>query len=744
MMSRSGFLRRWGVILGLLAAFVILAEASCRTAPARRGPRVQIDLTQLDRWVAPPSIRVGIGVETPRVSIAADSGVILWDAAEPNSGPPRAGVQRATFVCVRSGAADRGTWRVQLASLADEGAAHELARRVEAALGLVALDRWNATTRTHQVRAGGWPSREEAQASLPRLARAGFGQGFVVDDASATTGRVRALETGDEFRSVLILPAEAGEDLTVDGAPYRGLIEVRSEGAAGLTVVNLVNLEDYVRGVVPNELSPRAYPQIEALKAQAVAARTYALRNRGQFSARGFDICASPACQVYKGRGSEQSLSDEAVAATRGVVATYNGELINAFYTSTCGGHTENAENIFEGSPVPYLRGVSCAAEGGAWRTIRTPAPLQALGTGGGSPRDAALLVALGIVDPREPALAERPSDADVERWTTRLLAALSRTGCALNAESSLTRRGGFFSQLVGRLCWEDRARRLMLLDDLAFLLQIEDRSDFADERERLAAGLLIQEKLITADANNTLRPGEPITRAQAMALLAEVVLRVGAPRLVTGELKDVAGGRVTLRVDGAERAYALDPAVRLFRSMDGAVSQTREILMAPGDTVRLVEREGRAVFLQGQQTSAGVAADRGSRYYRWEVSLTPAEVARGILKHGTVGTVRDIVPRRFGVSGRVVELAVLGSDGELVLKGLAIRWALGLRENLFAIDREVDRSGAVQRFVFNGKGWGHGVGLCQVGAAGLAEAGQTYDTILKHYYTGIVIEKRD
>jgi stage II sporulation protein D len=102
---------------------------------------------------------------------------------------------------------------------------------------------------------------------------------------------------------------------------------------------------------------------------------------------------------------------------------------------------------------------------------------------------------------------------------------------------------------------------------------------------------------------------------------------------------------------------------------------------------------------------------------------------------------VRDVVPRRLGVSGRVVELAVLGTDGELVLKGLTIRWALGLKENLFVIDREVDRGGAVQRFVFNGKGWGHGVGLCQVGAAGLAEGGQTFEAILKHYYTGIAIE---
>jgi stage II sporulation protein D len=104
------------------------------------------------------------------------------------------------------------------------------------------------------------------------------------------------------------------------------------------------------------------------------------------------------------------------------------------------------------------------------------------------------------------------------------------------------------------------------------------------------------------------------------------------------------------------------------------------------------------------------------------------------------VGTVRDVVPRRLGVSGRVVELAVLGSESELVLTGLKVRWGLGLRENLFVVDREVDPAGEVAHFVFTGKGWGHGVGLCQVGASGMAQAGSSYDQILKHYYTGVAV----
>src|SRR6185503_18935445 len=122
--------------------------------------------------------------------------------------------------------------------------------------------------------------------------------------------------------------------------PYRGKIEVFANPRGALTVVNVIGLEDYVRGVVPNELSAGGYPALEAQKAQAIAARTYALKNRGQFSSEGFDLLPTTRSQVYRGLSSEHSLSSRAVDETRGLVATYDGEPINALYTSTCGGRT--------------------------------------------------------------------------------------------------------------------------------------------------------------------------------------------------------------------------------------------------------------------------------------------------------------------------------------------------------------------------------------------------------------------
>jgi stage II sporulation protein D len=131
------------------------------------------------------------------------------------------------------------------------------------------------------------------------------------------------------------------------------------------------------------------------------------------------------------------------------------------------------------------------------------------------------------------------------------------------------------------------------------------------------------------------------------------------------------------------------------------------------------------------------------SRHYRWEVRLTPDQVARAVGRYGSVGRVRDIVPKRLGVSGRVVELSVVGTGGELALKGLKVRWGLGLRENLFVVDREKGPRGEVERFVITGKGWGHGVGLCQVGAFGMAQSGSTFEQILRHYYTGVSVSPR-
>jgi stage II sporulation protein D len=137
---------------------------------------------------------------------------------------------------------------------------------------------------------------------------------------------------------------------------YRGALEVRPT-ARGVNAINALDLESYVRGVVSAE-SPPSWPA-EALRAQAVAARTYAITSRAGSIGEGFEQYADTRSQVYRGVAAERPSTDAAVKATAGQVVTYGGRPVTTFFFSTSGGHTENVENSFVGSaPRPWLKGV--------------------------------------------------------------------------------------------------------------------------------------------------------------------------------------------------------------------------------------------------------------------------------------------------------------------------------------------------------------------------------------------------
>jgi stage II sporulation protein D len=735
-----------------VAATMALA-ASCRTVPRPRvgepgrrpntaGAATTTAPAPVEAFVLGPIVRVGVVVDAARSTVSAEGGVVV---REVTSGPPReVPLARATFAAVAPSAGG-SRFRVQIGSLADERAAKDFAARVRDLAGLEPVVRWSDETRTYQVRVGDGRTRDDAVALSSRLQQLGLSGGWVAEEPrEPTPGRLRLVETGDEFGAASVVPAQPEDTLSADGVPYRGVMEVRP-GESGLNVVNVVNIEDYLRGVVPNELSPDSFPQLEALKAQAVAARTYVLRNRGQFAAGGYDICATPACQVYRGKSTERAMSTQAVDDTRGVIAAYQGALINALYTSTCGGHTETGSNIFEGEDVPYLVGVSCAPEREAWATIHTAAAPRALGDQPELNRDAALLVSLDVLPGKmyaSTAIKGAPTDDELRDWTARTVSALRRKACPSTVEGPLTRRGTFIRHLVSSMCWDDRAQRLLNPDDPEYLLSVEDRAELADRPEVLSAALLMQERILTPFPDNTLRPNTPVTRAQAIELLGRIALAAAPPGLVSAEFRGMSGGGLTVRTDQGETTHPIDLQARLFRALDGHRLGTSDLDLAEGDKVTFVEQGGRITFLEAQQSLMGPSADRSSKFYRWEVRMTPDEVARALSRFGTVGRVRDIIPRRFGVSGRVIEASIQGTDGDLLLEGLRVRWGLGLRENLFVIDRERDAGGNVTRFVFTGKGWGHGVGLCQVGSFGMAQAGSTFDRILRHYYTGISLRK--
>ena len=148
--------------------------------------------------------------------------------------------------------------------------------------------------------------------------------------------------------------AIATDKAGLNKACFNGEFIVTANGNK-LNAINVIDIEDYLRGVVPYEIGKLDESKFEALKAQAVAARTYAYKHFGSRVAQGFDVYADTRDQVYKGLHSATELTDKAVRETEGVVMTYNGEFITAYYHSTCGGETEGV--VTWGRPDhPYLK----------------------------------------------------------------------------------------------------------------------------------------------------------------------------------------------------------------------------------------------------------------------------------------------------------------------------------------------------------------------------------------------------
>ena len=299
------------------------------------------------------------------------------------------------------------------------------------------------------------------------------------------------LDTGSGFR----LEPAPGQSLSLNGVVYRGELEVFVNPLGKPVLVNEVEVEDYLRGVVPQELGPHSYPQIEALKTQAVASRTFALAHQGSRASRGYDLYADHRSQVYAGLKGEHLATDRAIRGTRGLIATFQGKAIVALYSSTCGGKTESYDAIFNRPPLPYLKG--------------------------------------------------------------------------------------------GALC-----------------------------------------------------------------------------------------------------------------------------------------------------------PDEKSRYHRWQEKITISRILKNSESLAQLGKLKKLVRSRTSAQGRLLELVWEGSEGERILRGNELRFTLGLRSNWVIDFHPLMAKGEIVEVDVKGRGWGHGVGLCQMGAVELARRGWSFERILKHYYQGVKLTR--
>ena len=216
---------------------------------------------------------------------------------------------------------------------------------------------------SYYVRAGTFTSRDAATAAQEQMGITGSTvagtSGYAVTVVKTKTGEPLFQFDAGSSQTLGIQPGLDGTEEAITWFKgyryYGGFQNVRDGG--NLTVINIVPLEDYVKGVLPYEMS-NDWP-LEALKAQAVCARTYAYMNLGKHERYGFDICNTNDCQVYQGAGLANSNTDKAVEETSGIYIWYNGKPAQTFYFSSDGGATESAQNIWDqNADLPYLKGV--------------------------------------------------------------------------------------------------------------------------------------------------------------------------------------------------------------------------------------------------------------------------------------------------------------------------------------------------------------------------------------------------
>ena len=181
-----------------------------------------------------------------------------------------------------------------------------------------------------------------------------------------------------------------------------------------------------------------------------------------------------------------------------------------------------------------------------------------------------------------------------------------------------------------------------------------------------------------------------------------------------------------------------------LFRQFGENLYQMKSVALVGGEPVAFhVNARGEVDYLEVRPAPNGASAERISPYTNWtmELSVGAVQARLGRSVRG-VGAITDLRVARRGSSRRVIDLEVIGTQGTGHVRGGRIRSALGLREQLFVIDRVYSENNRVTGFVFIGRGWGHGVGMCQYGAYGLAKQGLNVEQILKTYYTGIDLTK--
>lgn len=249
----------------------------------------------------------------------------------------------------------------------------------------------------YKIWTGAYISKQEAEKALGAIKEASAQDACVIIPGEARVQVVSPHNNEIVFMfdstswHLMMYPIAGKEGIPVigiDGQLYRGAVEFKRFSDSDMTVINYLDFEEYLYGVLPREMGAN-WP-MEALKTQAVSARTYAMLHMNRYINNGFNLCATTTCQVYGGYSVERNTCNNAVEQTRGQILTYEGRPAQVYYFATSGGHTADVRDVWGGTGLPYLQGVEDPYENtevamhGIWEVSFTSAQIQQILQGRG------------------------------------------------------------------------------------------------------------------------------------------------------------------------------------------------------------------------------------------------------------------------------------------------------------------------------------------------------------------------
>ena len=717
---------RFAVALSLLAACT--ATPPPKVSPPPRSPNGLMPATSVTKTIVEPRIRVGMlsdqtTVTFPRVEggyfLITDSGSSVLHRGFTDAAP----LSETTL-----------HYAVQASAISDKPSAEAFTEKVRSETGQRVDAIFDPAGGVYRILAGDFIDTRAAQPLKDQLVARGYGKDMLIvrrpTDQPFERRHQIVDDEGQQYavtgQSILVLPATA-ETIVIDAKPYRGAARLFINSRGLLNVINELNLEDYLRGVVPAEMGSRIYDEIEGLKAQAIAARTYAVRNLGQFRSEGYDICPGPACQAYKGFSGEEPLADQSVRESAGLIITYQGKPIDALFTATCGGETSDVGTMFPGRTDPYLKRARCVElemttlAGRADSGILTEPQVNAriFTAVAGLPDTGASWAAGDVVQAVTAA--------------TRLVG-FSVAQAILPASS---RRGDVLTYLASVFGFDRYAGVVTLPEDRRYFFP----QSASDATAYAAAAFLVKFGFLPAQFIDRVDLSAAIPREELYGLLGSWLRKHNALTETSGKIFAVNGRTLALKAEGKTTSFNLPEGIPIFRRLGDRYQEYVSVPIMIGDRAFLQsDARKNPVALIVQANIDGASFDRTSSFANWTRSYRADELVSSINKRNPIQQLQGLRVVSVDASQRIAEMEVTAEGGrKFMLRGLPVRWSLNVPDNLFVFEKTVDPDG-VDRYTFYGKGWGHGTGMCQVGAYGMAFRGWKADQILKNYYTGVEI----